>query len=127
MSEADDTYLQATDLLAEGRPREALERLESLPDSDPWITLVRGKAHLELDEWERALECLRPLLAHDSPDPGWRAYVRLLAAAAAAASGKRDEALEWLGEAVRADERFEQAARSLKRRIEDGRPVQVIL
>jgi tetratricopeptide (TPR) repeat protein len=118
-------YLRGVELLLSGDAEQAVKVLRPLVAQDPRpeLILALGKALLELRRGEEAGECLARIPACTPPeDSGLHAYVRLLGAVASAIAGRTEEALRELDGAMRADPRLERAARSLKRRLEAGRP-----
>lgn len=118
------SYVEAVDLLCAGRAEEAARRLEQVPDADrsPELRLALAKAWLELERGDDAARCLEPLLTNPPEDPGERALVGLLHAAALARAGRREEAREGLAAVTGVDRRLERAARALRKRIDQGAP-----
>jgi tetratricopeptide (TPR) repeat protein len=118
-------YLRGVELFLAGEAEQAVEALRPLVAQDPRpeLLLALGKALLELRRGQEAGECFRRLRSGGTlEDTGLDAYVRLLAAVATALAGRPDEALRELDDVMTAEPRLERAARSLKRRLEAGRP-----
>lgn len=118
-------YLHGVELLLSGDAEQAVEMLGPLVARNPRpeLLLALGKALLELRRGQEAGECFRRLSASGSrEDPGLEAYVRLLDAVASALAGRSDEAQRELDGVMETDPRLERAVRSLKRRLESGRP-----
>jgi hypothetical protein len=125
-SESDlrESYRRGTELLVEGRAREAVALLGAPADAGaPEAILALAKAHLELGEGAEAHARLGLLLATPPDDPGMHAYLQLLAAHALSAVGRPGEATRLLEEAARIDPRMEPVARDMRRRVERGRSV----
>ncbi|UCF09941.1 MAG: tetratricopeptide repeat protein [Candidatus Bipolaricaulota bacterium] len=118
-------YSRGVDLLLAGEAEQAVEVLRPLMAQDPRpeFLLALGKALLELRRGREAGECLQRLLSPDPPDsPSMRAYVLLLSAIAKALDGSPEEAMQVLDSVIETEPHLERAARSLKRRLEAGRP-----
>ncbi len=118
-------YLRGVELFLTGDVEGAVEVLRPLVARDPRpeLLLALGKALLELRRGEEARECFHRLRSGaTAEDPGLDAYVRLLAAVGTALAGRPDEALQELDDVMKAEPRFERVVRSLKRRLEAGRP-----
>ena len=118
-------YLHGVELFLSGDAEQAVEMLRPLAARSPRpeLLLALGKALLALRRGQEAAECFRGIPGCEPPeDPGLEAYVRLLDAVASALAGRSDEALGELDVVTEADPRLERAVRSLKRRLEAGRP-----
>ncbi len=73
----------AAELVQSNRPREALQRLdtvESREPDNPWVWFYRGLAHLEIGNWYTSMESLDRaqdlLSAHGDPDPNLAEAIR---------------------------------------------------
>ncbi len=119
------TYVEAVDLLLQGRPLEAVALLEPLvrETTTTEALLALGKCYLELRRSEPARACFRRILdGPPTPEPAFAAYVRLLDAFAVTIEGDVPAAEGLLDEVARAEPRLEPAAKSLRRQLTSGRP-----
>ena len=128
MSEVDlptprDEYLRGVDALLESRLDDAIRHLAPPADAGhAEAVLALAKTHLQRGEGAEAHGRLASLLTEPPSDPGFHAYLLLLSASAVALMGRFEDALTLLGYVARVDPRMELAARSLRRRLEKGRP-----
>jgi tetratricopeptide (TPR) repeat protein len=124
-SPSSQIYVQAVELLVQGRAEESAALLEPLvrDSSLPEALLALGKCYLELRRGEPARACFRRILdGPPAPDPALAAYVRLLDAFAVTLAGDSPAAERLLDEVARVEPRLEPAARSLRRQLTSGRP-----
>lgn len=118
-----DLYRQGVNCLVEGRFDEAVERLQpAASQGDPNARLALGRAYLELGRGTEAAAQLDALLCASPESSGMRAYLHLLAASAAAFTGRVDDAERHLDLAQSGDARLEHAVRNLRRRLRKGSP-----
>jgi predicted Zn-dependent protease len=121
-----DGYRAAVDALLDGRPADASGALEALagPDAPVEVRLALAKSRLGEGRGAEALPLLEGLLADETvvEDPGFHAYLLLLAASADALDGRPEVALARAEAVAGVDPRMEHAARELKRRLQKGRP-----
>jgi hypothetical protein len=122
-------YLDATEALIRGDAGEAVELLGQTPETSrgPEWRLALAKAYLALSRPAEAAPLLEEAASDTATDPGTRAYLLLLQAAALAGTQRADEALARLDEVVVLDSRLERPARALGRRIRAGEPPVVTL
>jgi hypothetical protein len=105
-----------------GRSGGAARRRPRRRDPPSRVVLALGKAYLAAGRGADALAQLRSLEAPPDLDPGTKAYLELLRAAAEALDGAQEAALARLDAVPALDPRMEHASRQLRRRIENARP-----
>ncbi len=123
---ARDCYREAVEHLLAGRPEETLRLLEpeAGESASAETLLALSKGYLALGRGGEASRWLSVLLDRSASrsDAGLHAYLRLLAASAAALEANPGDAISHLNEVARIDPRMEHAAIDLRRRMEKGQP-----